>query len=107
VPLEASRRLEPHAVRIYLVSAYFHAGRYRDSLTLADSLLARAPDHVALNAMRAANLAMLGNIDEARRAADQVRRYSPNFQIEQWGNPSGMPEAYAARLREALKKAGL
>ena len=105
-PLEAARRLEPQAVRIYLVSAYFHAGRYRDSLALAESLLPRAPEHVALNAMRAANLVELGQVEEARRAAAQVRRFSPDFQVEIWGNQPALPES-TARLRAHLRTAGL
>ena len=105
-PLESARRFEPQAVRISLVIAYFHAGRNRDSVALADSLLARTPDHVALNVMRAAALAELGDLDRARLAAEQVRRYSPNFQVENWGDRRGKPE-YIVRLHAAMRKAGL
>ena len=106
VPLESSKRLEPQAVRIYLVMAYFLAGRYRDSLALSDSLLVRAPDHVALNTMRAASLAELGNLDEARKAAAQVRRFSPNFSPDTWGRGFAKAE-HAAKVHEAMRKAGL
>jgi adenylate cyclase len=103
--MEIARRLEPHAVRIYLANAYYFAGRYRDTVALADSLLERAPDHVALNAIRAAALAQMGNTEEAHRAAERVRRYSPDFRADAWGR-TAIPE-HNARLREGLVKAGL
>jgi tetratricopeptide (TPR) repeat protein len=89
-----------------LTTAYYVAGRYREALALADTLLAIAPHHVSLNAIRAATLAQLGNADEARRAAGQVRRFSPLFEVENFGTRFVDP-AYAARLHDGLRKAGL
>ena len=106
-PLESSRRLEPHAVRINLVMAYFLAGRTRAALALADSLLERAPDHVALNAMRAASQAELNNLEEARRSAQAVRRYSPTFEVDRWVRGVRYGPENSERLRAALRKAGL
>ena len=105
-PLEIAKRLEPRAVRIYLAMAYYLSGRYDDTVTLADSLLGRRPDHVALNAIRAAALAQLGKMEEARDAADRVRRHSPTFQVEIWMSGLARPE-HAAKVQEGLRKAGL
>lgn len=104
--LEAARRLEPQAVRIYLVSAYFHAGRYRDAVALADALLVRAPEHVALHALRAAALVQEGKLDEARVAAGNVRRFSPDFRVENFGRRALRPEM-GEKLQDSLRKAGL
>ncbi|MFN0044290.1 MAG: adenylate/guanylate cyclase domain-containing protein [Alphaproteobacteria bacterium] len=89
-----------------LATAYYVAGRYREALALADSLLTIAPHHVSLNAIRAATLAQLGNGEEARRAADQVRRFSPLFQVENIGSRFTNP-AHTTKLRDGLRKAGL
>jgi len=105
VPLELARRLEPRAVRINLALAYYLAGRYTETIAVADSLLARRHDHVALHAARAAALAQLGRIEEAREEADQVRRYSPTFDAEQW--VTRMAPEYTSKVHEGLRKAGL
>ncbi|HVF62641.1 MAG TPA: hypothetical protein VNE58_01440, partial [Casimicrobiaceae bacterium] len=89
----------------YLAIAYFLVDRHRDALTLADASLTRAPHHVALNAMRAAALSRLGNGDEARRAAGQVLRLSPVFEIENFG--TRLTPQHTAKLQDALREAGL
>jgi tetratricopeptide (TPR) repeat protein len=109
IAMETARRFEPHPIAgagLNLAVAYYVAGRYREALAQADALLTRTPHHVALNAMRAAALAQLGNADEARRAADQVRRFSPLFDVESFGTRFASP-GYAAKLQEGLRKAGL
>ena len=107
--METAKRFEPHpsaGAGLYVAIAYYVAGRYREALAQADALLTRTPHHVALNAMRAATLAQLGNADEARQAADQVRRLSPLFEVENFGTRFANP-AYTARLHGGLRKAGL
>ena len=107
--METAKRFEPHPNAgngLNLAIAYYLAERYREALALADALLIRTPHHVALNAMRAAALSQLGNGDEARRAADQVRRFSPSFEVANFGTRFGNP-AYAARIHDGLRKAGL
>ena len=108
VAMETAKRFEPHpsaGAGLNLAIAYYVAGRYREALAQADALLTRTPHHVALNAMRAAALAQLGNVDEAGQAADQVRRFSPLFDVENFG--MRFAPAYAAKLHEGLRKAGL
>jgi len=107
--METAKRFEPQPSvgdAYNLAVAYYVAGRYREALAQADALLTHAPHHISLNAIRAATLAQLGNADEARRAADQVRRFSPLFQVENWGTRFTNPE-YTAKLRDGLRKAGL
>ena len=107
--METARRFEPHpgaGVGLNLAVAYYVAGQYRQALAQADALLTRTPDHVSLHALRAATLAQLGNSEDATRAAEQVRRFSPMFEIERFGSRFAKPE-YAAKLQDGLRKAGL
>ncbi len=107
--METAKRFEPHpsaGAGLYLAIAYYLAERYREALAQADALLTRTPHHVTLTAIRAATLAQLGDADEARRAADQVRRFSPLFEVENFGTRFANP-AYTARLHDGLRKAGL
>jgi adenylate cyclase len=107
--METAKRFEAQLSAgngLNLVVAYYLAGRYREALAQADVLLARVPHHVAVNAIRAATLAQLGHADEARRAADRVRRFSPLFEVENYGTRFQNP-AYAAKVRDGMRKAGL
>ena len=56
--------------------------------------------------MRAAALAQLGREDEARIAAEQVRRFNPLFDPDNFGSRFEDP-VHTAKLREGLRKAGL
>ena len=107
--MEAARRFDPqpgindaYSVPI----AYYIAKRYREGLAQVDALLARNPEHVSLTAIRAATLAQLGNLDEAQRAAQAVRRLNPMFQWQVVGQRFANP-AYSAALQEGMQKAGL
>jgi adenylate cyclase len=105
--METSRRYEPPAgTRINLTLAYHVAGRYREALAEADGLLTRAPQLATLHAARAASLAALGNVEEARREAEEVRRLSPSFRAENYV-PSFTDPKLSATLRDNLRKAGL
>jgi TolB-like protein/class 3 adenylate cyclase/Tfp pilus assembly protein PilF len=107
--METAKRFEPHpssGEAYNLAIAYYVAGRYRDALTQAEAALARSPSLVGVIAVRVAALAQLGNADEARQAADQVRRLSPDFKTENYGTRFADPK-YTASLQAGLRKAGL
>jgi tetratricopeptide (TPR) repeat protein len=107
--MEAARRLDPllnEGNGFNLTMGYFTAGRYRESLALADTLVVRFPRDVALHTIRAANLSQLGDAEKAREAADQVRRLNPYFSVEFVGSRFVNPE-HRVKLQEALREAGL
>ena len=107
--METAKRFDPQpsiSDAFSVPIAYYVAGRYREALAQTDSFLARAPNHAALHAIRAATLAQLGNMEEARRAADEVRRLNPLFQPEFVGERFANPDN-AEKLREGMRKAGL
>ena len=106
---EMAKRFEPQPNPNEAFSApfaYYVAGRYREALAYADAMLARVPNHYGLHVIRAATLAQLGDAEEARRAADQVRRLNPLFRAENTGRRFRNPED-AAKILEGLRKAGL
>jgi TolB-like protein/Tfp pilus assembly protein PilF len=105
--LEAAHRLNPRmngGQGVTLALAYFLLGRYREGLAVVDEALTRFPDIAFLHAVRAAILAEVGNLDEARLAAARVRKLSPNFDAERFGTRFRDP-AHTARIQEALRKA--
>jgi tetratricopeptide (TPR) repeat protein len=107
--LETARRFEPQPSvgrGINLALAYYIAGRNRDALAQADAMLTRAPRNGVVHAMRAAALAQMGELDAARRAADDVRRFDPLFDPDNFGARFSNP-TYTAQLREGLRKASL
>jgi tetratricopeptide (TPR) repeat protein len=89
-----------------LAMAYYLQGRYEDAATTAQSGVGRFPHHVSLYVALAAAYVETGQLDAAARAADELRRLHPFFELESFGhyfrNPSDRE-----RLRQSLGKAGL
>jgi adenylate cyclase len=106
---EAARRFDPHLSSesvFNLAFAYYLAGRYHDALQALEPVLRATPDLVFLQAVRAAAAAQLGQMDDARRAAQEVRRLDPFFKVESFGARLVKPEQ-RAKVQEGLRKAGL
>jgi class 3 adenylate cyclase/TolB-like protein len=106
---EASRRFDPRLsseATFNLAFAYYLAGRYRDALAALDAVLRATPDLFFLQAVRAAAAAQLGDAEQARRAAVEVRRLDPFFKVELFGTRLVSPE-HRAKAQEGLRKAGL
>jgi adenylate cyclase len=107
--LETARRFEPRPSAgqgLNLAIAYYIAGRYAEALIQADSLLTSVPRNGYAYALRAAALARIGKADEARAAAEQVRRLDPLFDADNFGARFVDPK-YTALLRDGLREAGL
>lgn len=108
--LESALRLDPAGrrspVRHTIVGAYFAAQRYPEALAACERGLADYPDLPFLHTMRAAILAQMGRLDEARQSIAEVRRLQPNFPIAEFGKQFADP-AVRDRLQAALRKAGL
>jgi adenylate cyclase len=107
--IEYAMRLEPRpsqGPQFQLATAYYLAGRYRDTVSYADVLIALRPESGAIRALRAAALAQLGEMDEARKSAAEARRRNPRLYLEDAGTRFHRPED-TAKLREGLAKAGL
>jgi adenylate cyclase len=106
---EAAHRFDPRIdpdSGFSLAMAYYTAGRYREALAAADTALARAPEYVYLHAVRAAAFGQTGNTEDARKAADQLRRLDPFFRVDLFGTRF-VDAKLKAKAQEGLRKAGL
>jgi tetratricopeptide (TPR) repeat protein len=101
--LEPRPTIGPHS---QLTAAYYMAGRYRDAVTYADIATRLRGEWGGILAIRAAALAQLGELEEARKTADAVRRIEPRINLDEVGTRFRRPED-AAKLRDGLAKAGL
>jgi len=86
--------------------ANFALKRHAAALAGIDRALVLYPDASDLHALRAATLAELGRLDEARQAGQEVRRVDPFFEPELFGNRFVDPK-YRMHLQEGLRKAGV
>lgn len=105
---ETAFRFDPRSrgeIAFDLALAYYLVGRYRDSLKVCDTQIARGTETVFLHAVRAAALAQLGDTAEAARAAAELRRASPFFRVELFAERLVNPEQRAA-AQAGLRKAG-
>ena len=106
---EAARRFDPALssdATFNLALAYYLAGRYRETVILTDGMRQAAPGLASGEAVRAAALAQLGEAQQARLAAAEVRRLNPFFQVKQFGTRLVDP-AHREKVQEGLRKAGL
>lgn len=106
---ETSRHFDPRmssGASITMSLAYHMARRYKEAIAITSTFIARFSNTAFLHAIRAASFAELGNIDEARAEAVQVRKMSPLFQVDQFGTRFKNPE-HQAKIQDGLRKAGL
>lgn len=106
---ETSRHFDPlmsSGAGITMSLAYHMAGRYKEALATTNAFIARFQNISFLHAIRAASFAELGNLEEARAEAAQVRKLSPLFEVERFGTRFQNPE-HQAKIQAGLRKAGL
>ena len=104
--LETASRFDPTIDNLMLPLGYYLLGRYPEALASADGRIARTPEVVFLQAVRAATLGQMGRADEARSTVAQVRRMAPFAEVERFGANLRNPD-HAAKFHEGLRKAGL
>jgi adenylate cyclase len=107
--LEEALRFDPNPTPntfSNLAIAYYLQGRYEDAARTAQSGVGRYPHHVSLYIALAAAYAETGQLDAAARAADELRRLHPFFEVDSFGQFFRDP-GDRERLQGALRKAGL
>ncbi len=107
--LTTALRFNPNArpsVFIHLGLAYYLMGRYDDAVSTIELSRARTPHLSAHQVLLAAAHAQAGNMVEAQRAADMVRKLDPFFEVDSFGTAFRNAED-RGRLAEGLHKAGL
>jgi TolB-like protein/class 3 adenylate cyclase len=107
---EKALRLNPHPTWNYPFFAgiaYYVANRFEAAVAFFDQarrLNSRTPVPIAWSA---AALAQAGKIEQARAAAEELRRVRPGFSITAFTTRSGISPKSRALLVDGLRKAGL
>jgi adenylate cyclase len=109
---EEARRLSPVDPKSYfpmlgLAAAHFFAGHFDDTVNLTGRILIEVPSHNVARRYRAAALAHLGRIDEARDVIADLLKAQPGSNLRS-ARASGFRDARMAELYiSGLEKAGL
>jgi class 3 adenylate cyclase/TolB-like protein len=89
-----------------LATAYYFQGRHDDAIVVLEGAIGRHPQHVPLHIALTAAYAEAGRMDDAARAAAEVRRLHPFFEADLYGEVfHDLTER--DRIRSSLRKAGL
>ena len=107
--IEIALRFNPNLATsglVHLGLAYFLKERFEDAIKMYDKALAKNPDLAILHVGLAATYARAGRNEDAAQAAADVRRLSPFFSVEAFGNGFRNPSDREA-IQDGLRKAGL
>jgi adenylate cyclase len=96
---------KPNAFNV-LATAYYLQGRYDDAIATLEGAIGRHPQHLPLYIALTAAYAEAGRMDDAARAAADVRRLHPFFEADLYGEAFRDP-VQRDRIRSSLRKAGL
>lgn len=99
---ETARQFDPRLSSggaITMSLAYYSANRYDEAVAVASSFMGRYPNVGFLHAVRAAALAQLGRMEEARAAAALARKANPSLQVESFGTRF-RDVAYQAKIQD-------
>ena len=96
----------PSSGLVHLGLAYYLKGQYREAITTLERALGQNPDLVILHVALAAAYAQADRGEDAARAAAEVRRLHPFFEVDLFGNGFSN-QTDRASIREGLVKAGL
>jgi len=108
-----SLRLNPLDPRLFLPQtgmayAHFFAGRYEESLSWANRAMQAQPNFPGGPRMLMANLAMVGRVDEARRARDTCLKLEPTLCVANIGRRTPFRRLQdIEKLAEAYRIAGV
>ena len=100
---------DPWAFAAYDAQAmgHFFLGRYREAAAAAYKSNRANPAHSITYVQIAAALSKLGQLDDAREAAERVLQPQPNFRFSHQFAGVGCAPALAAKMGEALRATGL
>jgi adenylate cyclase len=87
--------------------AHYIAGRYGDAARWGRVSAMHHPGLAANARILAASLAVLGRLDEAHQAAQQLLAIDPDFRIGAWRQRAMLPEESRDTLAQRLRLAGL
>jgi adenylate cyclase len=109
--LKEALRINPKPPTAYLrllAIAYRDSGQYEDAIVQAKKATEQEPNDLISWACLASALSLGGHGEEARAAAKEILRISPNFSVASYEKRSPHKDKSAAkRYCDALRKAGL
>jgi TolB-like protein/Flp pilus assembly protein TadD len=106
--LEVAAKLDPKLSTedlFNLGAAYFLAGRNVEAMRILERPVARSESNVFIQAMLAAIYAEAGQREQSQRAAAEVRRLNPFFDVDNFGTLFRNPEDHK-KIVSALQRAG-
>lgn len=112
IPLfKEALRLNPKSPSSYLHLfgiALRDSGHYEEAIIQSRKAIEKEPNNLIANVVLTSSLSLAGQEEEARIAAKEILRLSPNFSVVQWQQRSPHKDrSVAKRYCDALRKAGL
>ena len=84
------------------------SGRYEEAIVQAKRAIEEEPNNLVANVVLTSSLSLAGRDEEARSAAKEIIRISPNFSVARWQERSVQKDRVGVkRYCDALRKVGL
>ena len=109
--VETAIRLSPREFMLPMWKADIAAGQwvlgqYQESLETLSEVLTERPRWTALLALKACNLASLGENAAAKSVYEEVKRIKPNFRVARLEGIFQFDETQIRRLTDSLRRVG-
>jgi adenylate cyclase len=109
---ERYRRLDPFAspaAAMFVALAYYAESRFADAVKTIDDTMAASKNHVTRRVIRAASLAKLGRLDDAKSEAASILAMKPDWSMRNAPMMGGdhLPSKFHTLFAEGLRAAGL
>jgi len=98
----------PNSYIRFLRVTFRDSGQYEKPIIHAKKGVEQEPNDLVTNVVLTSSLSLAGHEEEARAAAKEILRISPNFSVARWQKRSPQKDRVAVkRYCDALRKAGL
>ena len=98
----------PNSYIRFLGVAFRDSGQYEKAIVQAKKGVEQEPNDLVTNVVLTSSLSLAGHEEEARSAAKEILRISPNFSVARWQKRSPHKDrAVVKRYCDALRKVGL
>jgi len=106
--LMQNNKYYPSQVPAILSRAYLQLGQYEEALAANDKTLLINPTRIQSNVFRILILYRMGQIEDAKWQADQLKSMHPNFKASVWADRQPFSDSrITVKMLEELKQVGL